>query len=286
MRRLLITSMTFLASLPSSIAVAEGSAWLPEPQTGYVNLSYVYQTAEKFYRGKSKRPTPADGEDLSQGTAWLSVNYSWADSWAVDMQAGWAKSNFTTGPLIPTPEKSFSGLTDVNLGVTWRVVDEAVSDLPSIALRGGAIIAGDYDTGYINSLGDGGDGYEISAIFAKFLNDRFSIAAEVGYRDRNEGIPATVFGNLSSLLLFGEGLSLGVDYSVVNATSGLDIGAPGFSPNRFPELEEDVETLSVQLFYSFDNLGMTLFYGKVIDGRNTAASDVAGVTVSYFFDTF
>ena len=286
MRRSFIATLTCLVGLPSPLAIAQGSAWLPEPQTGYVSLSYVHQTADRFYRGTAKRPTPADGEDLSQGTAWLSVDYALADSWAVDLQAGWAKSDFTTGPGIPTPEKSFDGFTDVTIGVTWRIVDEAVSDLPSIAVRGAAIVAGDYDTGYINSLGDGGDGFEVSAIFAKFLNDRFSLSAEIGYQDRNAGIPSIVFANLSGLLLISENLTLGLDYGAVNATAGLDIGEPGFSPNRFPELEEDSETLTARLYYSFGNIGANLFYGKVIDGRNTAASDIVGATISYFFDIY
>ena len=286
MRRLLISTMTMLVCLPSTLAVAQGSAWLPEPRTGFVSLSYVYQTADEFYRATAKRPTPADGENLSQGTAWLMVNYALADSVAVDLQAGWAKSDFITGPGVPAPEKSFDGLTDVNIGITWRMVDEAASELPSLAVRGAAIIAGDYETGYINSLGDGGDGYEISIIAAKFLNDRFGLSAEVGYRDRNAGVPSDVFGTVSSLLLVDQNLTLGLDYSLVNPRSGLDIGGPGFSPSRFPELEEDIETVTARLFYNFGNIGISLFYGKVIDGRNTAASDIAGATISYLFDTF
>ena len=43
-------------------------------------------------------------------------------------------------------------MTDTNIGVTWRIVDELVNpSLPSIALRGGAIIEGSYAAGYINS---------------------------------------------------------------------------------------------------------------------------------------
>ena len=286
MRLLLIASMTLLTLLPGPDIRAEGSAWLPEPQSGYASLSYVYQTADDFYRAETKRPTPAGGEDLSQGTVWLTVNYAFADNFAVDLQAGWAKSDFTTGPTIPTPEASFNGLTDVNVGVTWRIVDEALSDLPSIALRGAAIIAGDYETGYINSLGDGGDGFSLSAIFARFLGDRFGVSAEVGYRDRNNGVPADYFVNLSSLFLVTERVSLGLDYSLVDSRSGLDIGEPAFSPDRFPELEEDTETVSARLYYNFGEVGMNVFYGKVIDGRNTAASDIFGVTVSYLFDTF
>lgn len=286
MRALLVTSMTFLVWLPSPAAFAEGSAWLPEPQTGYVSLSYVYQTADEFYRAASKRPTPGGGEDLSQGTAWLSFSYAFSDSLAMDFQAGVAKSDFVTGPGIPTPNDSFKGLADTTVGLTWRIVDETVSELPSIALRAAGIIAGNYETGYINSLGDGGDGFEVSAIVGKFLTDRISMSAEVGYRDRNSDIPANYYANLSGLFLVNEQLALGLGYNVVNASSGLDIGDPGFSPDRFPELEEDTESAMVRLFYNFGSFGVNLFYGKVFDGRNTAASDIAGATISYAFDTF
>ena len=34
-------------------------------------------------------------------------------------------------------------------------------------------------------------------------------------------------------------VTLSVDYRLVNATSGIDIGGPGFSPSRFPELQEE-----------------------------------------------
>ena len=286
MNRLLTVCAALFLWLPLPSAFAQGSAWLPDPQTGYASLSYVHQTADKYYRAGAKRPTPADGEDLSQNTLWLNMNYAVADSWALDMRAGWAKSNFTTGPGIPASQDSFDGLIDMNLGVTWRIVDEARGDLPSIALRGGVIIAGDYETGNINSLGDGGDGYEISAIVGRFLNDRFSLSAEVGYRDRNEGIPSNLFVNVSSLFLVTQNLALGLEYAVVDAESGLDIGGPGFSPPRFPELEEDSEIATARIFYNFGNFGVNLFYGAVVDGRNTPDSNVVGATVSYLFDTF
>lgn len=266
-------------------ASADGSAWLAEPGTGFVNVSYVHQTADEFYRAQEKRPTPAGGEDLSQGTVWVTLDYAMTDSLAVDLQVGWAQSDFVVLFPGPAPEDGYSGLVDTTVGLTWRVVDEAISDAPSVAFRIGGIVAGDYDTGYINSLGDGGNGYEASVIVGKFLGDRLGLSGELGYRDRDNDIPSSVYANLSALWLFNERFTLGFDYQQVNSESALDIGAPGFSPARFPELEEDVRSVGLRLFCNLGNVGLNLFHARVVDGRNTAANGITGATVSYFFDT-
>ena len=266
-------------------ASADGSAWLAEPGTGFVNVSYVYQTADEFYRAQEKRPTPAGGEDLSQGTVWVNFDYAMTDSLAVDLQVGWARSDFVVLLPGPAPEDSYSGVVDTNVGLTWRVMDEAISDAPSVALRIGGIIAGDYDTGHINSLGDGGNGYEASVIVGKFLGDRFGLSGELGYRDRDNDIPSALYANVSALWLLGDRLALGVDYQFVNSEYALEIGGRGFSPARFPELEEDIQSVGVRLFWNLGNVGLNLFHARVVDGRNTAANEITGATVSYFFDT-
>ena len=289
MHRLLNTTLTCSAiafCVSSEPLFADASAWLPEPGTGHLSLSYVSQSAEEFYRGEDKRPLPGGGqEDLSQNTVWLGGTYSLNDSFALDVQTGWAKSQFVTGPGIPTPSESFSGMVDANVGFTWRIVDEIVSDLPSVALRVGAIFAGDYETGHINSLGDGGDGYEASLVVGKFVSDQLGLSAELGLRNRNANIPEERFANLSGLWFLNDSLTLGVEYRIVNSTSGLQIGGPGFAPNRFPEIEEDTRTVAARLYYSINqNLSLSLFAASVIDGRNAAASSIFGAAASYSFD--
>ena len=238
-------ALLFLGCLSYQGTLADGSAWLPEPQTGYASLSVIHQSADEFYRGTEKRPTPGSGHDLSQTTVWMNIEYALADSWSVDVQAGWAKSEFVTGPGIPTASESFSGMTDASVGITWRMTDETTGTLPSIAVRVGGIAAGNYRTGQINSLGDGGNGYEASVIAGKFLSANLGVTGDFGYRRRDNDIPAERFMNASGLLLINETVSLGIDYRVVASRSGLDIGAPGFSPARFPELKEDLESLGV-----------------------------------------
>ena len=275
-----------VAMLPATHAFAQATAWLNEPGSGYASLSIVNQVADEYYRGKVKRSTPR-GEDLSQSTIWLTANYAFTDSWAVDAQVGWARSEFVVGPMIPTPMESFSGLVDTNIGVTWRVNDELSSDLPSVALRAGAIIAGNYDTGYINSLGDGGDGYEFSVIVGEFVSNRVGLSAEFGYRAREADIPDETFTNLTGVWLLGDKLSLGLDYRLVDARSGLDIGGAGFDPTRFPEVEEDSEIVAGRLYYNASEaLSFAVFHATVVSGRNAPASAVYGATISYSFNTF
>ncbi len=289
MHRFIATTLTFsvfVFCVSPRPVFADASAWLPEPGTGHLSLSYVSQSAEQFYRGEEKRPLPGGGdEDLSQGTVWLSGTYGFNDSLSLDVQTGWAKSQFMTGPGIPTPSESFSGMVDTNVGLTWRILDEVISDSPSIALRAAVILAGDYETGFINSLGDGGDGYEASLVVGKFLGDQFGLSAEFGLRRRNDNIPGERFANLSGIWFLNDFLTVGLEYRMVNSTSGLQIGGPGFAPDRFPEIEEDTQTLGARLYYSVDeNFSLSLFGGAVIDGRNAAASNILGVSASYSFD--
>ena len=79
-------------------------------------------------------------------------------------------------------------------------------------------------------------------------------------------------------------LGVSVNYELTNAESGLDVGGPGFSPDRFPETEEDIHVLGSALSLTLSeqvNLGAS--YGRVIDGRNTAASDIFSVSLGYSF---
>ena len=268
--------------LLSAAAAADATAWLPEPRSGHVSLSWVHQTADEYWRGSRKRST-AQSADLVQGTVWLTSNYALGDNWSVDVQAGWAKSDFITGEGIPTTAASFSGRTDAMVGITRRLADEATGPYPSIAFRVAGIAAGNYETGHINSLGDGGNGYEVSAVAGKFLGARVGVSGEIGYRDRDGAIPAESFLNVAGLWLVSDAVTLGVDYRVVDSRSGLDIGAPGFTPARFPEAQEDHQSVGLRLYLNLDDVGLNLFHSRVLDGRNTAASRVFGIAASLAF---
>lgn len=291
-RARLIAFMVIVITAMGSSAFADGvSPWLPAPGAGFVNLSYVSQNANEFYRSDRIVPTPGPnpGQNLGQHTVWLNGMYGWSDAIAIDVRVGLARSYFAP-PIPPTGGRdNYTGVTDTNIGVTWRVVDELLCpSLPSIALRGGAIIEGSYTPGFINSIGDGASGLEVSALAGKYFADMFAVSGELGYRVRDEDVPSDLFFNVSGGLLF-ENIGLGVNYKLVDAQSGLQIGGAGFSPvtRVFPRLEEDIQFLSgtVSLNVSDQtNIGIT--YGEVIDGRNTSKSKVFSVTMGYQFDTY
>ena len=300
----LVASAALLACLPVQPAFAQGTPWIAEPGTGSFSISYVNQNATEFYRQttKVKGPLEASGANLAQNTIWFGINYAITDSVALDVQSAWAQS-FVAGGVGPSGgQESYSGLFDSNVAVTWRIVDELVSDAPSVALRVGAIIAGGYDTGYINSLGDGGSGIETSLIIGKF-GSVAGFSAEVGYRNRTStevnrqavggagatadekvDIPADMFLNLGLFIPAGDAVTIGLDYRMLNALSGIDIGGTGFSPSRFPGLQEDAHLVGGRLLANVtDTVSLNGFFGKVVGGRNTAASRIFGFGLTFAF---
>lgn len=78
----------------------------------------------------------------------------------------------------------------------------------------------------------------------------------------------------------GDRVIVGVDYRMDNATSGLDIGVPSFSPARFPEVQEDIHLVGGRVIINAtDIVSVNGLFGKVVKGRNTASSNVFGVSL-------
>lgn len=286
-----VIAAALLAAVAATPTFAEGSPWLPAPGSGTVTFSYVSQEATDYER--SERWRSMAGADsttiqlpgtLGLDTVWIDGTYGISDALALDFQIGTSDSQYPGGGPKHPNKDDLSGLQDARAGLTWRFRDEVVSSGPSMALRFGAILAGDYDTGYINSLGDGGDGAEVSLLIGKYVGERGVLSAEVGYRYRSDDIPEDIVLNLSAGVLVGERVGLSVGYRMTDGGSGLDIGVPPFAPARFPELQEDIDllygTVNVALT-SRASLGLT--YGDVIGGRNTPNSEVLGLSVGFGF---
>lgn len=253
---------------------------MPIPKSGSLSISHVYQDAEKFYRGKHLRRLPFGG--IEQSTTLATLNYGLTDSLALDAQGGYSEVETDNG-------MESDGMIDTTVGLTWRVVDEDVSEIgaPSIALRVAGIIAGDYDTGMPQAIGDGGDGFEASLIAGKIIDGRFALSGEIGRRERNDNVPGETFLNTAAYVLVSPKLSLSAQYHKTLSDGDLDIGGPGFSPARFPETDEDIDRVSVGASLNLTNhfsLGLNWF--KVLDGRNTADFNAILGTVTYTFDFY
>ena len=137
----------------SQVVFADASPWMASAGEFDLGISQVEQSADDFYQADQK--VELDSE-LSLSTTSLTLKYGISDEIGLDVSVGYASSDFGGA-------EDRSGVSDSKIGLTWQFINEFVSvnNLPSTAIRLGAIIDGDYETGQINSIGDGGNGYEI-----------------------------------------------------------------------------------------------------------------------------
>jgi hypothetical protein len=261
----------------SSTFASESSPWVNEQGAGKITVSYGQQTADEFVVGDSEMMLPAD-LDLDTGT--VSFSYGLTDRLSFDLQLGYAESDFVVDPVL-APQGGLSGSTDSRLGLRYSLYSDNGA---AIAVRGTAIVDGGYRTGAITAIGDGGSGGEIALLAGKSFDSGFALSADVGYRTRGNDIPDEWFGGVNGSFWFNEAFGAYLGYQVVRSDGDLDIGAPGFSPARFPELDEDYDIAAGGLVFNFnDTWGGGLGYGRKVDGRNTALSDFWNISVSYSY---
>ena len=283
-------------------AFADGSVWLPTPGSGTLTVAYVTQSADNMWVGKSG-PMPIPFNGLDQTSLLFDASYGLSDAVALDLSVGSSEVSPTHGKPIPI---SADGRTDLNVGITWRFVDEVISSGPSVAVRFGAILAGDYDAGGASpvevmgdasrvgvgptAIGDGADGFELSGIIGKVFGQRLALSAELGTRNRSSGVPRETFVNLDGHVIAGSRLVLSAQYHIQASSGDLDIGPPP-SPGkhgtywyRFPHVAEDVNRVSLGGTFTFnDQLNVGLHWFNVLDGRNTAEFEAIGGTPTYNF---
>ena len=275
------TSLALLVTACSLTSTAQaGSPWLPEPGTLNTVASYVFQTADKFYMANRKTKLPTD---LSQHTFSAYLEYGLLDNLALDLRLGYAFSNFTKDPML-SPSASLDGMTDSNIGVRWRALDETMGDPLTLTFRAAGIVNGTYKTGAINAIGDGASGGEFSALLGRYFDNGFSVSGEVGYRTRSRPVPDEFFANIGGHYAFTSAFSAGVSYQVAESLSGIDIGSPGFTPARFPALNEDYQIVGFDLSYQLaPRTFIAVNYGKTVNGRNTGDQDIVGLSVGQGF---
>lgn len=272
--------LTALGAIAAALAIptlshAQNSAWLPAPGSGSVGLSYLTQEADRFYIGGSLMALPFGTIKIKTTT--LAAQYAIADGLAFDAKLPFAQRTSGLG--------SDSGTGDARLGVTWRFVDEFEKrGAPTVALRAGAIINGNYQTLRPDSIGDGASGYEVSLLVGRYLTPSFGVRGEVGIRDRNRGVPNQTFLSVGADLRITPSLAGSIGFSSIRNSGNLDIGGPGFTPLRFQQVAEKRNFINAGLAYSVtERISINGNIGKVTSGRNTSKNDVYSLGVSFDF---
>ncbi len=263
--------------LATPAQASDQSAWVPEQGSGEIVLGYGQQTADRFYAGDAEMALPVD---LELDTTFLGFSYGLTDRLAVDAQLAYAKSDFAVDPVL-SPEGGLSGLADSKIGLRYSLYN---ADGAAVAIRAAAIIEGNYDTGALSAIGDGGSGAEVALLAGKAFDSGFGINGEVAYRTRSSGIPDDWSASATLSYAFNDYFGAYAGYQILRADGDLDIGGAGFSPARFPEVDEDYEIAQGGLSFQFsETWGGGIGYGRKLDGRNTAKSDFWNVALAYSF---
>jgi len=275
MKKIILGSM--LMAVPMTL-LAEGSPWLLSPGETNAQLSVVSQEADRLFAGDNEINVPGGG-DLEQTTYWIALSHGISDDIAIDFRTGYSETDIDGG-------SGQTGTTDTTVGLTWRFHDEFLSEgnAPSAAVRIAATIDGGYETGRITAVGDGASGFEASLILGKALTSQFAVSGDIGYRYRDSNVSNEAFLNLTAFYAINDKLSASVAYHKVDAKEGLDIGGPGFTPLKFPQVEEDYDLFEIGVNYAISSeLNIGVSYGSLFEGKNAPKSDVLSASIGFSF---
>lgn len=273
-------ALLLLAGLGMALTSHAASPWLPAAGTHQIGFSFSQQSADQFYVGETEMDLPTD---LTLDALQLDYSYGLSDRLALDVQLLYAESDFLVDPGL-APNGGLDGIGDARIGLRWLALEEIAGFPVTLTLNVAAIIEGDYDTGAITAIGDGASGGELSVITGRSFDSGLSWATEVGFRARGGEVPNEWFFNRSVSYGFNDRFSGRLAWNSVDSRGNLDIGAPGFSPARFPALEEDYDLWLIGASFAptFDwTLGIDV--GRKFDGRNTAKSDIVALSISRSF---
>ena len=261
-------------------ALADASSpWTPGDENSELTLRISTQSATEFFAGKAEMNLPGK---LSQDTYTLEYSYGISDQLALDARIGYTKSSFLVVPGL-APNGGQSGFADSRLGLRYNLTG-AEDDLPTITFGLAALLRGGYDTGALSAVGDGKSGFEVSALIGHAFESGFLLSGGVQRRQFGGAVPEELLLTLGAGFAFNDRASIGAFYQDVTSNGDLDIGAPGFTPARFPEVDEEFSLFGIGGSFSLsDEWALGLDFGRKNTGKNTAKSKFASLAITYLF---
>ena len=271
------------AALPLLALAESNSPWLPIPGQFSLGLNHTEQSGNDAYIGGTLLPlsaiTGGAASKYKRASTTLRLDYGLSDSLALDAAIGYAKVKVGAAD-------SDSGMTDSTLGVRWRVLDEYEDPaLPTLTLRGAAILKGNYDGARLASVGKGANGFEAAVVLGKQILPALALWAEIGVQQRSDNVPRATFYEIGARFRFAPMWSASLGYSDKKFGGDLDIGGAGFSPARFQEVREERGVVKLGIGYAFArNQGLAINLAKTTRGRNTVKDDqVIGLSYAIAF---
>lgn len=270
--------LAFLVTSLSPVALADGSPWLPADGSTTLSLDVISGSTDEFFIGDDSVNL---GGDLEATYIWLNASYGYDDIWAFDFRTGYAESSLETN-LTDQDD-----ISDTSFGVTYQIINEFEADngWPTISVRGGYTIGGDYETNILEAIGDGASGLDLSLLVGKSLNDSVALLGDLTFRQRDNDV-AEAIKYLASVIYTTpvQGLGLQAAYAGIRTDSDINFGDGEVTVDQFPQTDRDSDWLILGANYGFENgIGLVFSYSSLLSGKNIADSDIGSLSLSYSF---
>ncbi|MCC5021690.1 MAG: hypothetical protein J6386_02275 [Candidatus Synoicihabitans palmerolidicus] len=151
-------------------------------------------------------------------------------------------------------------------------------------MRFGAIIAGSYDTGFLNSLSDGSDGWEFGLKFGKMLlGSNAGLYGDFTYRHLTSSTPDEWEASFGGYKIKGP-LTFSLGLREKQSVGGIDILGPGFNLARFTDVREKNSIAEIGVTWAWrPGSTASLGYARTLSGENTPRKNVLISTASFSF---
>lgn len=278
MNRTLWSAVAILAAAAAAPALSQ-SAYTPVEGRGSVSFSYKADKYDSAWQGNEyNNYIWATKTKLMM----LHAEYGIRDGWGLDLTGGYG--HLTGNSLGPARGPDKEGRLDTSLGVSRRMIDEVQSEkswMPTVAMRLGFIVAGNYDW-RPQALGDGAHGVELGVFLGKSFG-HYGFLGDVSYRWSETPVPDAIYGSVSAYAAFGRGFMARVGYRFKNALYGYGHFRT-LQGARATAREEDYGVPEISLGYT--DRGRRFYQlsaSRVTDGFNTAIRTTVGASVTVPF---
>lgn len=257
-----------------------------------VSASYTRSMFDAFYVGKTKTDgIPAHGE-INQNIFSLYAKYGVTDRFSVIVSLPFISAENTSNAPDPiNGETSISELQDISIAFKLNSLkfNFNKADL-NVITAVTAVIPSGYEPNGILSVGNGAFGVDVTAGLHLNTEIGFFSTLLTSYNFRgdadNNFTPGGDFGVPNAFVTTGK-IGYASDFIYVeawadylNSEEGVDIGSANFRGN-LPETDVEYSRVGITVYKNIiPQLGVSLGFGKVIDGRNLgdAINYSAGLT--------
>ena len=269
-----LTSVAILALPGFSFA----STVLPKGES-YFSTAFYHQSFDRFYAGSNLGGNPG-GREIERQQFRISADFGIAERLAADVSIGYFDtSSATVGPFTIGSQ---DGLADTYAGIKYALTTIDQSSFNS-AVRLGITIPGDYQTGQLSAPGDDAFGVDLKVMIGRNFGV-MDVEAYAGYWAYEGAVPETLGVGVTFKTYLPHGIWLESGYHYFDADGNLDIGGPGFTPAKLPQVSE--QGLRGEFAIGFGDTAKRYYrvsFSKVLDGRNIGREETIGISVSLPF---